>query len=46
LMLIVGLWPAILQRYNRLRLYRIIYTRSGLPEYRLSDEPRDQGGVP
>jgi hypothetical protein len=46
LMLIVGLWPVILQRYNRLRLYRIIYIRSGLPEYRLSDEPRGRGGVP
>jgi SAM-dependent methyltransferase len=40
LMIIVGLWPAILQRYNRLRLYRIIYTRSGLPEYRLTDEAK------
>jgi hypothetical protein len=44
--LIFGLWPAILQRYNRLRLYRIIYTRSGLDEYRPGDDPKRQQGMP
>jgi hypothetical protein len=29
--LILGLWPVVLQRYNRLRLYRAIYARSRLP---------------
>ncbi len=30
--LILGLWPVILQRYNRLRLYRAIDTRSHLSD--------------
>jgi hypothetical protein len=42
LALVLGLWPITLQRYNRLRLYRIIYTRSDLREYRLSDDPKAQ----
>src|SRR5216683_6812897 len=29
--LILGLWPVVLQRYNRLRLYRAINARSRLP---------------
>jgi len=28
--LILGLWPVVLQRYNRLRLYRVINRRSSL----------------
>jgi hypothetical protein len=28
--LIFGLWPVVLQRYNRLRLYRTIYAHSRL----------------
>jgi hypothetical protein len=42
LALILGLWPITLQRYSRLRLYRIIYKRSGLREYRLGDDPEVQ----
>jgi predicted histidine transporter YuiF (NhaC family) len=30
--LIFGLWPVVLQRYNRLRLYRAIKTRSCLSD--------------
>ena len=30
--LIFGLWPVVLQRYNRLRLYRAIDTRSCLSD--------------
>ena len=29
--LILGLWPVVLQRYNRLRLYRAIHRRLSLP---------------
>src|SRR5258708_5839161 len=29
--LILGLWPAVLQRYNRLRLYRAVDARTRLP---------------
>jgi hypothetical protein len=32
--LILGLWPAVLQRYNRLRLYRAIDAHSRLPHPR------------
>jgi len=30
--LILGLWPVVLQRYNRLRLYRAILRRLSLPD--------------
>jgi hypothetical protein len=37
--LILGLWPVVLQRYNRLRLYRAIHRRLSLPA-------ADNGGLP
>jgi hypothetical protein len=37
--LIFGLWPVVLQRYNRLRLYRAIHKRVSLPF-------ADNGGLP
>ncbi len=38
--LIFGLWPVVLQRYNRLRLYRVMETRSYL-----SDRPHRRDEV-
>ncbi len=42
--LILGLWPAVLQRYNRQRLYRAIDTHSRLPHRRgMGVEPKARG---
>lgn len=37
--LILGLWPVVLQRYNRLRLYRAIYAHSRLLHRSAKREP-------
>ena len=45
--LILGLWPVVLQRYNRLRLYRATYTRNSCNiADRQQSTPRQRYQVP